>query len=376
MGLDKKSFLVLTFGVSMRIACMVALLAITSGCFRPLRTEFPDGEVGGSGGGGVGGTGGVGGASNSATDAGADRQADADGANCSSGTKLCDGKCIPATACCGPCSCDGLPHTCGPNQDEDCCASVLVTGGIFNRDNDPTYPAAISDFHLDRFEITVGRFNRFIAAGQGLQATAPQSGSGKNANDPNNDTGWDPGWNTYLATTSQGFATSVQCGSATYLSGDDLLPMNCITWYEAYAFCIWDGGRLPTEAEWIYAAAGGGAADGQRVYPWSAPPSSETVDITYSVNSVKGPARVGSRSPKGDGKWRQADLVGNVGEWVADYVGAYPVPCTNCTNRVVSERRVARGGDWNLPALEINASRAQLTLDWREGAYGARCARR
>jgi len=99
-------------------------------------------------------------------------------------------------------------------------------------------------------------------------------------------------------------------------------------------------------------------------------------DSSYSVNSVRGPAEVGSHSPRGDGKWSQADLVGNIGEWVADYVGAYPVPCYDCTNRAVAERRVIRGSDWSLPALDNTASRAQVVPDSREGLYGARCARR
>jgi formylglycine-generating enzyme required for sulfatase activity len=233
----------------------------------------------------------------------------------------------------------------------------------------------VGDFYLDRFEITVGRFNRFVSAGQGLLVTAPQAGSGKNEWDPS-DPGWIPNWNAYLATSASALATNVQCPSATFLAGDDALPMNCITWYEAFAFCIWDGGRLPTEAEWTYAASGGGASDGQRIYPWSMPPSSATVDSTYAVNSAHGPAEVGSRSPNGDGKWKQADLVGNVGEWVADYAGPYPIPCFNCTNRVAGERRVIRGGDWALPPVDNTSSRAQVVPDTREGLYGARCARR
>ncbi len=47
------------------------------------------------------------------------------------------------------------------------------------------------------------------------------------------------------------------------------LPMNCINWFEAYAFCIWDGGFLPSEAEWLYADVGG---SGEREYPWGSEP--------------------------------------------------------------------------------------------------------
>ncbi len=325
------------------------VLLTVSGCYGTPRTSFPDDVM--------------------------DAGVDGDAAICEDGFRQCDGKCIPASACCGPCSCDGLPKTCGPNADENCCATFVVPGGTFNRDNDTSYPATVSDFHLDRFEVTVGRFNRFVAAGQGLQSTAPQAGSGKNAMD-GDDPGWDPAWNVFLATTSQALTTNIQCINGTFLSGDNVLPMNCLNWYEAYSFCIWDGGRLPTETEWTYAAAGGGAADGQRLYPWSNPPSSTTADSTYSVNYASGPANVGSRSPKGDGKWNQADLVGNMGEWLADYAGPYPVPCYNCTNRVVAERRVIRDAGWALPAIDNTGSRAQVVPSWREGVYGVRCARR
>ena len=63
--------------------------------------------------------------------------------------------------------------TCGPRRDEDCCASLPIPGGTFNRSNDPIYPATISPFDLDRFEVTVGRFRAFIQAGTATQARHP-----------------------------------------------------------------------------------------------------------------------------------------------------------------------------------------------------------
>src|SRR5213076_223676 len=98
------------------------------------------------------------------------------------------------------------------------------------------------------------------------------------------------------------------------------LPITCATWFELYALCIWDGGFLPTEAEWNYAAAGGNE---QRAYPWSSPSSSLTIDETYASYSVAlgtecygdGIAGcavtdlvlVGGKSG-GDGKWTHADM--------------------------------------------------------------------
>ena len=60
-------------------------------------------------------------------------------------------------------SCVGVAATCSGNK--DCCASNVVVGGTFNRSNDGAFPATVSDFGLDVYEVTVGRFRQFVNAG-------------------------------------------------------------------------------------------------------------------------------------------------------------------------------------------------------------------
>jgi hypothetical protein len=82
-------------------------------------------------------------------------------ADCSGAAPVCN----TATNACQPRpSCNGLAATCGPSGTADCCASNLVTGGTFNRSNDANYPATVANFRLDNYEITVGRFRKFVAA--------------------------------------------------------------------------------------------------------------------------------------------------------------------------------------------------------------------
>src|SRR4029079_6159203 len=121
--------------------------------------------------------------------------------------------------------------------------------------------------------------------------------------------GWQSAWDANLAADLK---IAVKC-SAMYQTwtdvpgGNENKPMNCINWYEAFAFCAWDGGRLPTEAEWNYVAAGGNA---QRQYPWGSAMTERTQHGGYDCTGDGSPAgtcaltdifKVGSK-PAGDGK--------------------------------------------------------------------------
>jgi formylglycine-generating enzyme required for sulfatase activity len=162
-----------------------------------------------------------------------------------------------------------------------------------------------------------------------------------------------------------------------FAGSDDALPVNCVHWAEAFAFCIWVGGRLPTEAEWNYAAAAGAQ---QRYYPWSIPPFSTEIDPSRANYGTAAVTRVGSM-PDGGGLYGQLDLGGNVAEWVLDwYQSPYP-PCgaADCATIATDASvpfRVSRGGVFSQGPTNLTTfSRQFIDPGTRSVARGVRCAR-
>lgn len=247
----------------------------------------------------------------------------------------CAGVCVEGT-CPGP-SCNGLAENCGPNQNENCCAGRVVPSLTFYHNGDPKTPAMISEFRLDRFEVTVGRFKKFVAA---FNAGSVVLVDGVGAHPKIPGSGWQSSWNADLMN---------QVGPGVINpEWSDTRPISERPWITAFAFCAWDGGRIPTYTEWEGATKAGPE---YRRFPWSAPPSSLLIDPSYAVYACTGDGSppnddgshpeycdnaldllpVGSRSPKGDGKYGHADLIGNLTEWSFDAFDlGYPVPCNDC----------------------------------------------
>lgn len=253
-------------------------------------------------------------------------------------------------------SCEGISVDCGLTKKENCCIQLVVAGESFNRNNDVNFPAFVSGFFLNKFEVTVGRFRKFLDAYPGSK---PAIGAGAHRSIA--ESGWKSEWDLLLPANRQTFESAFSnCPTRTWTNtpgANENLPINCVNWYEAFAFCAWDGGRLPTEAEWSLAATGG---ELQRVYPWSSNVPPALLDTTYANydcdgNGIISPdcvladiLPVGSKSPKGNGLGGHADLAGSMYEWTLDiYSTMLPMPCTDCAELKAVGERVLHGGAWS-----------------------------
>jgi len=214
-------------------------------------------------------------------------------------------------------------------------------GGTFS-DHSPPHTVILSAYFIDAYEVTVARLRACVQAGA---CDLP-------------------------STTGTGCTFNAQPGSS------DLLPVNCVLYTSAAAFCKWDGGRrLPTEAEWERAARGTAASN----FPWGDTFACDHAVVAASTSCLdydpKLPAQVG-RAQVGASPEGAYDLIGNVAEWVSDWVGSYPrTDVTDPTGPATGSQRVVRGGDWLFPTTQIMAYLRRSSMPTNAGTLGFRCAR-
>lgn len=150
-------------------------------------------------------------------------------------------------------------------------------------------------------------------------------------------------------------------------SEDVSLPVTRVDWNDAAAFCLWSGGRLPTEAEWEYAARGGSEAARYGEI--------ETV-AWYEANSGAQAHPVGEKQPNAFGLY---DTLGNVAEWVADWGGStYEAEPVSRDPQGPSSGlgRSIRGGSWRVwPQYVRVSARNQVSPDFESSEIGFRCVR-
>jgi serine/threonine-protein kinase len=170
----------------------------------------------------------------------------------------------------------------------------------------------------------------------------------------------------YLRCVSTGACEEPHCLSGLQFNGPDQ-PVVCVTWYQADAYCNWVGGRLPTEAEWEYAARGKKG----KLYPWGDEFVGEW--LNYCDQTCGRPhsdpgwddgqyytVDVGSYE-KGTSWCRAADLAGNASEWVSDWYADYDRGWgINPTGPEEGGTKTIKGGSW----LQ---TRGEARSAWRQG---------
>lgn len=151
--------------------------------------------------------------------------------------------------------------------------------------------------------------------------------------------------------------------------GEPHLPATNVNWDDANAACHAFGGRLPTEAEWEYAARAGS----RTVWPFGDNEMLLDDYEWYAENSGGKPQTVRARKPN---EWGLHDMLGNVHEWVADWYSPEPNFAKSDPGPSAGEYRVLRGGSYSSsPEFLRPTLRFRGVPDFRGSNLGFRCAR-
>jgi formylglycine-generating enzyme required for sulfatase activity len=217
----------------------------------------------------------------------------------------------------------------------------------------PAHKVRLDAFYIDKYEVTNEKYAQFLKASkQWVRGNIPAKyDNGKYL------TGW---------------------SGTKYPKGEGKLPVTNVNWYAAIAFCHWAEKRLPTEAEWEYAARGGLPA---AEFPWGNDPA-DPKRANYGKSGFGKPVRVGSYPANGYGLF---DMAGNVWEFTADEWGNYsaadahnPLTGPNIFDSLnfdlITTRRVIRGGSWGGAPINLRvAYRDSHPPTGSEGFVGFRC---
>ncbi len=227
---------------------------------------------------------------------------------------------------------------------------IRLPGGTFQMgsqnprhpDRQPVHEVRVGAFWVDVREVTNRKFARFVAE-TGYQTTAEQAGKSRVFERRSGS------WKVVA-----GADWHHPTGPESSIAGREEFPVVQVSWYDAVSYCRWAGKRLPTEAEWEYAARGG-LHDAR--YPWG---RVETPDGRLQANYWQGwfpdqdtgadgfrnVAPVGSFTANRFGLY---DLAGNVWEWCADWYDedAYGLAAkVNPQGPETGRNKVRRGGSW------------------------------
>jgi formylglycine-generating enzyme required for sulfatase activity len=242
---------------------------------------------------------------------------------------------------------------------------VLVKGGCFQMgdtfgdgesDEKPVHEVCVDDFYIGKHEVTVGQFKKFV-------------------NDTGYDTEAEKGNGCDVWTGSSWKAETNKNWRNVGFSQDDSHPVACVSWNDAVAFTDWlknktgKNYKLPTEAEWEYAARSGGKNEKYT--------GGNDVDSVawYASNSGSKTHQVGQKKQNGLGLY---DMSGNVWEWVQDSYKSDAYKQHSQKNPIYTGNnsyRTSRGGSWSSNVKFVRASnRGNDTPDYRLSDLGFRIA--
>ena len=253
---------------------------------------------------------------------------------------------------------------------------------VRNADYAPRHRVTLSAFYLDRNEVTNQDFKKFVDA-KGYQSTVGQKGEASGLVES---TGFFSGVTWEIDKLEQ--ATWEQPVGANSPSPAELesYPVVQVSWFDANAYCQWVGKRLPTEAEWEYAARAGtesqhwwgnelpgtrrvgNVADTYAKTAFGLEPSFVDYDDGYERTA---PVRSFEMNP-----WGLHDMTGNVWEWTADWYDRHYYhrsPSENPPGPPTGAQKVKRGGSWY--TYQFLKARAKQSPEDSDDQTGFRCAK-